>query len=338
MQGHFQSLIDHAKQPLVLVHGNPHTENYVITDQGAGMVDFDRSRIGAYSWDVVRFLCSLSLKREDEGAHPFLSPTVLEYFKEGYLRGFEAHKVPYKEVSKSIDKAGFDVWYNTTREYLDANVKWAKEMRKSPIKPDNRLMLKLLEEYLKSRKEEDLLKDYKIEEAGKAKGTFGNRRILLALAPKKNEAQKDKILLELKTVYQDADSKYYFNPFKHHGLRMIKASELYAPNIELRLGYASYKGQEYWGREIPPKSAKIKDRLNEFEQVDIAYSVATQLGRAHRRSIVKPAKPEDLLKHFMSNFELFVGVGMQMNQDLLMAYRRYVSEAQPPMHISDLAE
>jgi hypothetical protein len=326
MQSHFITLIDHQKLPKVFIHGNPHTENYVITDKGAGMVDFDRSRIGAYAWDIVRFLSSVSLKRAEENT-PFLSPTVLEYFKEGYIRGFEAHKMPYKEVSKTLDRAEFEIWYETTREYLAANVKWAKEMRKSPVKPDNKLMVKILEDYLKSRKEEDLLKDYVIEEAGKAKGTFGNKRILVALAPKKNQA-KDKILIELKTVYQDEDNKYYFNPFKHHGLRMIKASELYAPNIEERLGYATHKGQEYWGREIPSKSAKIKDKLNEFEQVDISYSVATQLGKAHRQSLEKDVKANDLAKHFLSHYDLFVALAMQMNLELTQAYRKYVEDLQ----------
>lgn len=322
MQAHFSTLVPHDKIPKAFIHGNPHTENYLITDQGAGMADFDRSRIGAYAWDIVRFLCSLSLKRADNAA-PFLNATVLEYFREGYLRGFEVHKTPYKEVSKSIDKANFDVWYSTTREYLEADIKWAKEMRKNPLSPKNKVLQKLLEAYLKSRKEEALLKEYEIEEAGKAKGTFGNKRILVVLSPKKNSI-KDKILLELKTVYQDPDTEHYYNPFKHHGLRMIKASELYAPQVEQGLGYATYKSQEYWGRQIPPRSAKIKDTLNEFEQVDIAYSVATQLGRAHRKSLQKDLKPDVLLKHFQQNYDLFIALGIQMNQELIQGHHKYV--------------
>jgi hypothetical protein len=206
---------------------------------------------------------------------------------------------------------------------LEADIKWGKEMRKNPLNPKNKVLQKLLEGYLKSRKEEALLKEYEIEEAGKAKGTFGNKRILVVLNPKKNLA-KDKILLELKTVYQDPDTEHYYNPFKHHGLRMIKASELYAPQVEQGLGYATYKSQEYWGRQIPPRSAKIKDTLNEFEQVDIAYSVATQLGRAHRKSLQKDLKPDVLLKHFQQNYDLFIALGIQMNQELIQGHHKYV--------------
>jgi aminoglycoside/choline kinase family phosphotransferase len=113
MQRHFTTLIDHEKLPQVFLHGNPHTENYIINEQGSGMVDFDRSCTGAYAWDIVRFLCSLSLKRM-EATTPFLSQTVLEYFREGYLRGFEAHRIAYKEVSKTVDKARHLLKFGTT--------------------------------------------------------------------------------------------------------------------------------------------------------------------------------------------------------------------------------
>jgi tRNA A-37 threonylcarbamoyl transferase component Bud32 len=321
MQDHFSTLLPLDKMPKVFIHGNPHTENYVITERGAGMVDFDRSRIGPYAWDVVRFLCSLSLKRADTST-PFLSAPVLEYFREGYMRGFELHKTPYKEVSKTVDRANFDIWYPSTREYLEAEVKWAKEIHKSPLKPNNKAVQKILESYLKSRNEEALLKTYRVEMVGKAKGTFGNKRLLLVLDPK--QTSLDKILLELKTVYQDADTAHFFNPHRHHGLRMIKASDLYAPQVEQRLGYATYKGQEYWGRQIPPSSAKIKDKLNEFEQVDIAYSVGTQLGRAHRKSLQKEGKPDTLFKHFLQNYDLFIGIGVQMNQELIQGHQKYI--------------
>jgi Uncharacterized protein conserved in bacteria (DUF2252) len=197
-------------------------------------------------------------------------------------------------------------------------------MRKMPIDVNNKMMTKILEGYLKSRKEENFLKDYDVEEAGRGKGTFGNKRFLIVLNPKQKNTQKDKLLLELKTVYQDADTKYYFNPYKHHGLRMIKASELYAPELEQRLGFTTFKNIEYWGRQIPPKSAKIKDKLNEFEQVDIAYSVATQLGKAHRKSIQKEVRPNQLIKHFDEHYNEFIGIAVQMNDELIQGHQKYV--------------
>ena len=220
-QARFVQLYDHQEVPQVLVHGNPHIENYMIAKNGAGMVDFDRSRVGAYAWDVVRFLCSLSLKREEE-SNDFLAPIVLEYFKEGYLRGFHTPYLKHKGISNTSEKIEYKVWYDSTTDYLEANKKWGKRMRQNSISTKDKTMLKLLKGYLKSRYEEDLLERYSIEEAGTASGTFGNERYLVVLSHN-TDKEADKIFLEIKTVYADRDTRYYYNPYKHHGLRMIQA-------------------------------------------------------------------------------------------------------------------
>ena len=328
MQAHFKTLIDHNELPKVFMHGNPHTENYVITESGCGMGDFDRSRIGPYAWDITRFLCSLNLKNEDPESPEFISDVVKEYFQEGYTRGFLSPDIPYKGVSKTADKADFKVWFESTEAYLEANVKWPKKMRQQVLKKKMEKKVKqILHGYLKNRNELDLMDRYFVEETGTATGSFGNRRWLIALAPKKENPDLDKILIEIKEVYQDSDSQHYYNPFKHHGLRMIKASELYAPELEQRLGYTTHDGIEYWGREIPHKNAKIKDQLNEFEQVDIAYSVGTQLGQAHRKSLDTEVSPKYLISHFQNNFNDYLKVGEKMNQQLTNAYLRYVKKA-----------
>ena len=317
-QARFVQLYDHRKVPLVLVHGNPHIENYMIGKNGAGMVDFDRSRIGAYAWDIVRFLCSLSLKREEEDS-PFLSDLVLEYFKEGYLRGYHTPNLHHKGISNTSEKIEYKVWYDSTTEYLEANKKWGKRMRQNAISVKDKTMLKLLKGYLQSRYEKKLLNDYKIEEAGVARGTFGNQRFLIVLKPGKG-TKTDRIFLEIKTVYQDPDTRYYFNPYKHHGLRMIQASKVYAPNLELRLGYTTHQGVEYWGREIPYTNAKIKESLNITEQLDVAYSVGTQLGKGHQMTLQGGIGNEVLEKHFLKNFSDLQQVAIKMNEELEKIY------------------
>lgn len=325
MQKRFVGLIDHKPMARVLIHGNPHTENYVITKEGAGMVDFDRSRIGAYAWDIVRFLCSLSLKREEEPEGEFLPPLVLEYFKEGYLRGFFAPSLPFKGFSHTeSDKVQYKVWYDSTKEYLAANKKWGKRLRENPLKEKDKTLNKVLRGYLESRYEENLLKQYDVEEAGTAEGTFGNSRYLAVLKHKTNK-KADHIFVEVKTVYQDKDTQYYYNPYKHHGLRMIKASNIYAPKLEQRLGYTTYQGVEYWGREIPTANAKIKEKLDTLEQLDIAYSVGTQLGRAHRQTLTDGAKPKHLEQHFLANYALLCTLGQQLNQEIREFFNRYIT-------------
>ncbi|MFT5913846.1 MAG: hypothetical protein ACJAWV_003084 [Flammeovirgaceae bacterium] len=325
MQERFSDIFEHSDMAKVLIHGNPHTENYVITKEGAGMTDFDRSRIGAYGWDIVRFLCSLSLKREEENTSELLPPIVLEYFKEGYLRSFHAPTLPFKGFShEESDKVEYKVWYDSTKDYLEANKKWSKRLRQNPIEEKDKKLNKILAGYLESRYEEELLNQYNVEEAGTAEGTFGNSRYLAVLTHKKDK-KADNIFVEVKTVYQDKDTQYYYNPYKHHGLRMIKASKIYAPKLEQRLGYTTYQGVEYWGREIPACNGKLKVKLDTIEQLDIAFSVGTQLGKAHRRTLTDGSKPKHLVQHFLANYEKMCQVSQQLNKELLTFFNQYIS-------------
>lgn len=334
MQARFTELIEHKGMPRVFLHGNPHVENYLITENGGAMTDFDRARIGGYAWDIVRFLSSVAIKKEikneeqvdknllcqsAESSDYFLPNFVLEYFLEGYFRSFYNPNLHFKKISVASDKADKKAWFSSTNEYLEANIKWAKKMRKHPIDVKDKNMRAILMGYLKSRRETKLLKDFQISEAGISEGTFGNKRYLVVLSPKKLSEYTDSIFLDLKTVYQDPDNAFYFNPFKHHGLRMIKASQVYAPHIELRMGYTTYKGQQYWGREIPSKGAKIKETLDELEQLDMVYSVGTQLGRAHRITLYK-SKPKELVKHLENNYEKLVLIGHQLNAEIAEAH------------------
>ncbi|MFK7899644.1 MAG: DUF2252 family protein [Cyclobacteriaceae bacterium] len=318
MQEMFTDMVDHKKIPLVFIHGNPHIENYTITKNGAGLVDFDRSRIGSYSWDIVRFLSSLSLKKEGKSKE-FLSPIVTEYFKEGYLRGLNSPNMEFKGISQTLEKIEYKVWHKSITDYLDSNTKWVKKMRKNSVSTDDKDLNQLVKRYLKSREDSSKFKDYKIEEAGKAVGTFGNRRYLVVISY--NEKGKNiKNFIEVKTVYTDKDSKYYYNPYKHHGIRMIKASKIYAKGLELGLGYTTYQGTEYWGREIPYMNAKVKQNLSLHEQIDIAYSVGTQLAKGHVTTLQKGVKVSELQSHFLKNYTKFGKISKKLNLELEEIY------------------
>ena len=45
MQARLEKIIDLRLVPRVLIHGNPHLDNYVRTFRGSALLDFDRSRI-----------------------------------------------------------------------------------------------------------------------------------------------------------------------------------------------------------------------------------------------------------------------------------------------------
>ncbi|PIR19484.1 MAG: hypothetical protein COV48_01740, partial [Elusimicrobia bacterium CG11_big_fil_rev_8_21_14_0_20_64_6] len=66
MQERFAQLLDMASAPRAFLHGSPHLDNYAKSKQGAAMVDFDRSRVGPYSWDLVRLMVSMSLRTKKD--------------------------------------------------------------------------------------------------------------------------------------------------------------------------------------------------------------------------------------------------------------------------------
>lgn len=92
MQAKLPRLLDLTKIPVTFIHGNPHLDNYVKTARGSAMMDFDRSRMGPYAWDIIRFLASLSLKRaEDDG---FLDRKVVDHFIDSYITHFLHPEIP----------------------------------------------------------------------------------------------------------------------------------------------------------------------------------------------------------------------------------------------------
>jgi Uncharacterized protein conserved in bacteria (DUF2252) len=55
------------RAPRVTLHGDPHVEQYAVTDRGRGLTDFDDSTLGPAVLDLVRFATSLRLAVRERG-------------------------------------------------------------------------------------------------------------------------------------------------------------------------------------------------------------------------------------------------------------------------------
>ncbi|MFY7993560.1 MAG: DUF2252 family protein [Bacteriovoracaceae bacterium] len=316
MQSKMGRFLDLSKIPTVFMHGNPHLDNYIKTFQGAGMVDFDRSRLGPYAWDIIRFLSSVSLKRQDGDG--FLDRKVVEAFIDGYFVHFLHPDIPYKQI-KSLKEVNPQKWQVTTKDYLKANKKWAKKMRDYPISPKNADVSKILTEFLRNRHDENLLDDYTLDEAGFTPGTLGKEHYIFSLVPKNPDSHLDSILLDMKEVYVEKNTKYFYSPCEHNGERMILASKIFADGLEQRLGFFTYNNRQYWGRQIPSFVAKVKGMLNKEEQIDVAYSVGTQLGKGHRKSIDQ--KTAELIeKDFHLHFDTYYKISKLFTYEVSIAF------------------
>lgn len=317
MQAKLSELIDLKRVPKTFIHGNPHLDNYVKTIKGSAMMDFDRSRIGPYCWDIIRFLVALTLRREkDEG---FLDRKVVDYFIDGYTVHFLNPEIPSKQL-RMLKAIGPEKWQATTRDYLKANKKWAKKIRDFALDPKNPEAQELLKTFLKSINEENLIIHYKVNEIGLVPGSFGKMHFIFALSPKNPDSHLDSIILDIKEVYEELDTTFFYSPVNHHGERMILASKIYADGFEERVGFCTYQNKQFWGRQIPSFSMKVKKYLNEEELMDFAYSVASELGKGHRKGLLNPKDAELVEKDFTMNFDQYFKVSMFLAFELDLAY------------------
>ncbi len=317
MQAKMPKLLDLSKIPVTFIHGNPHLDNYVKTSRGSAMMDFDRSRMGPYAWDIIRFLASLSLKREDEQG--YLYPTVVEHFVDSYITHFLHPEIPAKKL-KLLKNVKPENWQMSTNAYLDSNKRWAKKMREHPLTPKSEIVNQILAGYLESRNEMHLLKEFKVSEVGHTPGTLGKKHFIYSLVPRDPDSHLDSIILDIKEVYAEKSNRWFYTPVPHHGLRMIEAANIYAPGMEERLGYCTVNNRQYWGRQIPPFAVKVKKYLNKNEQVDVAYSVASELGKGHRKGLKDPKDADVLEKDFTENFDRYYKISKLLAYETKLAF------------------
>ena len=317
MQAKFHRFVDLSKVPTTFIHGNPHIDNYVKTSRGSAMMDFDRSRLGPYCWDIIRFLSSLSLRRENEGG--FLDHRVVEHIIDAYYTHFLNPEIPHKQL-KMLKDVKPDNWEMNTRNYLGANKKWAKKMRDFPINTRCEITTQLLKKFLESRSESALMNEYYIDEVGLTPGSFGKKHYIYSLLPKNPDSRADAILLDIKEVYTEKNNRFFYSPFDHHGLRMIEASKIFADGMEERLGYCTHQGKQYWGRQIPSFSVKVKKFLDRDELSDFAYSVGSELGKGHRKGLKEQKHVELFEKDFRENFDRYYKISKLFTFEISLAF------------------
>lgn len=317
MQSKLPRFTDLNLVPKTFIHGNPHLDNYVKTFRGCAMMDFDRSRIGPYCWDIIRFLSSLSLRRNE--GNGYLDRKVVEYFIDGYIVHFLNPEIPSKQL-KLLKGAEPQKWQRNTIEYVKSNKRWSRKMRQHELPTNHALARNILQKFLQSRQEEILLQEFKVTEIGYTPGSLGKKHFIYSLVPRDPDSHKDGILLDIKEVYQEKNNKFFYSPVAHHGLRMIEASNIYAPGMESRLGHCTVEGRQYWGRQVPSFAVKVKKFLEKDEQVDVAYSVGSELGKGHRKGLLNSKDAELVYKDFQQNFDKYFKISKFFTYELHLAF------------------
>ena len=85
-----RKLVADARRPSVTLHGDPHVEQYAVTDKGRGLADFDDSTVGPAVLDLVRFATSLRLAMGERGWGG--ADEMVRGFLESYARALRSPK------------------------------------------------------------------------------------------------------------------------------------------------------------------------------------------------------------------------------------------------------
>lgn len=328
MQRRFVQLADVHRMPTAFLHGNPHVANYAKNSNGAAMVDFDRARFGPFGYDLSRFLVSVSLVRRDQGEGGFLHPAVIDSMYRGYAAGCAAPERPFAQMRELRTKPTKG-WQKDLVRYIEKRRAWGGRLAKHPIDPRSPRLRRLLESYLESRDELHLADRFRIAAAAEVPGSLGKLHTLLYLMSD-SEAVEDRFI-DVKEVYDERDDEWFDHPYHHNGERMCAAGEIHAPGWEFIPGWATVDGVEYWVRGVPRQNEKLKGRLTTIQQVDLVYSVGSQLGRAHARS-VRNTDAEGLLACFEDAFDHLVDVAKEMREEMSLAHGEYVARARRWRH------
>lgn len=317
MQAKLTKLANLTSVPATFVHGNPHIDNYVKTERGSALMDFDRSRMGPYCWDIIRFLSSLSLRREKFDG--FLDRKVVEYFLDAYIVHFLNPDIPSRQL-KLLKNVEPEKWQRNTREYLNANKRWSRKMREYALSPRSTTPNQLLKKFLEARKELSLLDTYKVEELGLAPGSLGKNHYIYSLVPRNPDSHLDAIMLDIKEVYEERNTRFFYSPVEHHGQRMILASKFYADGMEEKQAFCTLQGKQYWGRQIPSFAVKVKKFLNEEDLLDFATAIGSELGKGHRKGLKDPKHPELVEKDLIQNFDKYFKISKLLTYELNLGF------------------
>ena len=319
MQERFVDLVDCKEVPKVLIHGNPHTANYCKTSRGAAMVDFDRSRVGPYAYDIVRFLVSVSFS----GNHvdeDFLHPVVVDHFRRGYTYGLLNKKYEHEEMLDLRDREPRK-WQMSATDYLESGKKWAKKLFENTVEITGKRR-KMLESYIKNVGNSDLEK-YRLTTCAEVPGSMGKMHYLYLLQDPKEKL--DPVIIDIKEVYEEENTKWFSNPFNHHGVRMNTAGEIYAPGWEQLPGHATYKGEQFWCRKIPIQQVKLDIPIDTIDQCDLCFSVGAQLGRGHSGAS-KEVNSKEIFKDFKDNFDTYLEAARTIQKEIIAGHEVYCAE------------
>jgi hypothetical protein len=322
LQDRFTQMMNLDGVPQLLLHGNPHLDNYARTHNGAGLLDFDRSRIGPSLWDITRALTSITFWSAKDKVIPNNKVATLLF--DSYVDAIE-DRLKYWQTPDFLRQVKPKKFQLTAQQYLASGKKWVKKLQQNLVDPSDQLYEGLYAAYLATLPKNSLI-HWTLAEVAEVSGSMGKKHFVYLLQP--TIETREPILLDIKETYTEVDNEFFYNPFDHEGERMVAASRIYSPGLEEGIGFCTYDGEDYWVRQIPTFSAKVPVGLSHDEALQLGKEIGTQLGRGHRvidEIYTDGALKDDLIRALKDHQSQLIEVCVKLNQSVLDCYAKYKS-------------
>jgi len=268
---------DGRPHPDVMLHGDPHVEQYAVTDEGRGLADFDEATVGPAVLDLVRFAASLRLAMGEKGWEG--ADGVVRVFLAGYA---DALKDPTRLPPEPRVVGRLRARFGRDRNDALARAEGLME----PLPPD-----KAPGDETLARTSHLLAQVSGWPEASFRVKRFGAHRIGIGSANDekyllriegKSASPDDDVILEVKEVRPAAGGGCV------HGEagpdRILKGSSQLAYQAFQYAGGMTLEGHSYWFHAWTDNYAEVdirRDLGSAAELEEIARDVGFQLGRGH---------------------------------------------------------
>jgi len=271
----------------VTLHGDPHVEQYSVTNEGRGLADFDEATVGPHILDLVRFATSLRLAMSERGWDG--ADEMVRVFLAGYADALrDPKRLPPEPRIVSRLRTGF------VRNRNDALAR--AEGLMEPLPPDQapsdeKLAITARRLARVSRWPEASFKVKRFGAHRMGIGSANDEKYLLRIEGK-TPSPDDDVILEVKEVRPSAGGACV------HGEpgpdRILKGSSQLAYQAFQYAGWLTLPGKSSGGLTLPGKSFWFHAWTDNYVEVDIrrdlqslvelteiAGDVGFQLGRGH---------------------------------------------------------
>ncbi len=316
--------------PDVILHGDPHVEQYAVTSLGRGLTDFDDSGRGPYVVDLVRFGVSLELAARENGWGG--AGGAIDDFLRGYrdaLSNPGLERPPRRTILRS--QAGFTFDHGLALRRADALID-SDPVAPSELQGDFHGYATVMGAQITALP----AGFFRIKKAGRLKTGIGSaldEKYLLRIEGS-TEREDDDQILEAKVVHALPDSVCIHTDAGPG--RVSLGMSLIARRAFPFTGLAARRDRVFWihGWTDDYVELKVESSFPELRDLQqVAYDVGTQLGRAHPRERPGEAPPHGvrtlLLESSRTNEDRIRKAIGELTEATVQAWRAFRGGTEP---------